>query len=311
MNGSESNSIVIDQNEGVSENVTEVYDTNMTSDNEETPMMQFLKQMRNYLSPFTLAVIIGGLFLCILISFGFCLVVRINSKPKRKSKGCERAVSWVSNVSSNWVTRSGSGYSGHTTLSTVSRSDMGTTSRETPATGQATSNYSSSLMPGFPSPTSGTLRRVSSYVTPLCISPTTRTVATGTLSSYPVVTPSATSFAGPRPTPVSLSLIPHAQYSNYCTAGLYQTRLRSPPRPVSCIAPLNSDYGVVADIPKAKLSTASISPPEARFDRDYMSIAECSEARKHSRSSGDLLDEEADGKDLKEKTNKRRGSVYL
>ena len=42
-----------------------------------------------------------------------------------------------------------------------------------------------------------------------------------------------------------------------------------------------------------------------------MSIAECSEARKHSRSSGDLLDEEADGKDLKEKTNKRRGSVYL
>ena len=64
--------------------------------------------------------------------------------------------------------------SGHTTLSTVSRSDMGTTSRETPATGQATSNYSSSLMPGFPSPTSGTLRRVSSYVTPLCISPTTR-----------------------------------------------------------------------------------------------------------------------------------------
>ena len=50
---------------------------------------------------------------------------------------------------------------------------MGTTSRETPATGQATSNYSS-LMPGFPSPTSGTLRRVSSYVTPLCISPTTR-----------------------------------------------------------------------------------------------------------------------------------------
>ena len=37
-----------------------------------------------------------------------------------------------------------------------------------------------------------------------------------------------------------------------------------------------------------------------------MSIAECSEARKHSRSSGDLLDEEADGKDLKEKTNKNR-----
>ena len=50
MNGSESNSIVIDQNDGVSENVTEVYDTNMTSDNEETPMMQFLKQMRNYVS---------------------------------------------------------------------------------------------------------------------------------------------------------------------------------------------------------------------------------------------------------------------
>ena len=50
MNSSDSNSIVIDQNDGVSENVTEVYDTNMTSDNEEAPMMQFLKQMRNYVS---------------------------------------------------------------------------------------------------------------------------------------------------------------------------------------------------------------------------------------------------------------------
>ena len=48
MNGSDSNSIVIEQNDGLSENVTEVYDTNMTSDSEEAPMMQFLKQIRNY-----------------------------------------------------------------------------------------------------------------------------------------------------------------------------------------------------------------------------------------------------------------------
>ena len=38
-----------------------------------------------------------------------------------------------------------------------------------------------------------------------------------TMTTYPVVTPSATSFATPRPTP--LNLIPHANYSNYCTAG--------------------------------------------------------------------------------------------
>ena len=50
MNGSDSNSIVIEQNDGLSENVTEVYDTNMTSDSEEAPMMQFLKQIRNYVS---------------------------------------------------------------------------------------------------------------------------------------------------------------------------------------------------------------------------------------------------------------------
>ena len=39
------------------------------------------------------------------------------------------------------------------------------------------------------------------------------------MTTYPVVTPSATSFATPRPTP--LNLIPHANYSNYCTAGQY------------------------------------------------------------------------------------------
>ena len=50
MNGSDSNSIVIDENDGLSENVTDVYDTNLTKDNEEAPMMQFLKQMRNYVS---------------------------------------------------------------------------------------------------------------------------------------------------------------------------------------------------------------------------------------------------------------------
>ena len=69
-----------------------------------------------------------------------------------------------------------------------------------------------------PSPASASpLRRISSYSPPHCLH--TQSPRVSSVTSYPVVTPSAaaTSFAGPRPTPVPL--IPHANYSSYCTAG--------------------------------------------------------------------------------------------
>ena len=59
--------------------------------------------------------------------------------------------------------------------------------------------------------------------------------------------------------------------------GLYQTRLRSPPRPLSCIAGLGGEK--LIEIPKVKIS--SQAPGAARLDkereRDYMSIAELAE----------------------------------
>ena len=81
-----------------------------------------------------------------------------------------------------------------------------------------------------------------------------------------MVTPSAaaTSFAGPRPTPVPLvpvvPQLPHANYSNYCTAGLYQSRLRSP-RPLSCIAGITDLNSRSVELPKAKLSAVSVNTP--------------------------------------------------
>ena len=72
-----------------------------------------------------------------------------------------------------------------------------------------------------PSPASASpLRRIASYSPPHCLLPPGPRVSS--VTSYPVVTPSAaaTSFAGPRPTPVTLvPHIPHAAYSSYCTAG--------------------------------------------------------------------------------------------
>merc|ERR1719481_2362485 len=92
-----------------------------------------------------------------------------------------------------------------------------------------------------------------------------------TSSNYPVVTPSTT-FHTPT------LAVNHSRP----TAGLYQTRLRNP-RPLSCMPGIGLDY-----LPKARLSSPPVAPPmdvrgyvpnippplQARFERDYMSIAE-------------------------------------
>jgi len=243
-------------------------------------------EFRKYVSPFTLTVLMSGSFLCILVFFGFCYVVRINQKRIRR-----RNVTRLDSVRSlDWV--SGSRYNtgpgdGHSTLS--------------------------SRLP--PSPASASpLRRISSYSPPHCLH--TPGPRVSSVTSYPVVTPSAaaTSFAGPRPTPVTL--IPHANYSSYCTAGLYQSRLRSP-RPLSCIAgiaDLNAANSRPVELPKAKLSITSISiPNQAKFERDYMSIAEVSEQRGNAKREDDVEEEDLD---KQTQTNgrtasRRRSSVYL
>ena len=121
--------------------------------------------------------------------------------------------------SDQWVR--GRSYSGHTTTSNVSRSNLGvvTNNNIVPNLGLSSpvnTNYSP-MSP--PSSTTVTLHRVSSYTSPYCISPRTpSTTSSLAMTSYPVVTPSATSFAGPRPVPVPITL-PHANYSDYCTAG--------------------------------------------------------------------------------------------
>merc|ERR1712126_574553 len=222
---------------------------------------QFLTEIRNYISPFTLTIFLGGSLFCVLIFAGFCLVARINAKPRRRCRSLQR----IDSVASDQWMRARS-YSAHTTTSNVSRSNLGVLANST--------NDTTTMLPnlGLSSPTNYslaipsstvTLHRVSSYTSPYCLSPRTPTPASSSaMTSYPVVTPSATSFAGPRPVPVSLTL-PHANYSNYCTAGLYQNRLRSPPRPLSCIAGINVAN---IDLPKAKISNSSSL--QGRFERD-------------------------------------------
>ena len=148
--------------------------------------------------------------------FSNLLIIRINAKPRRRCKNFQR----MDSVSSDqWVR--GRSYSGHTTTSNVSRSNLGvvTNNNIVPNLGLSSpvnTNYSP-MSP--PSSTTVTLHRVSSYTSPYCISPRTpSTTSSLAMTSYPVVTPSATSFAGPRPVPVPITL-PHANYSDYCTAG--------------------------------------------------------------------------------------------
>jgi len=309
--------------ESMSDNTTDVGDdilynmennaTVTSTNNDITPSAdsigQFLTEIRNYISPFTLTILLGGSLFCVLIFAGFCLVARINAKPRRRCKSFQRMDSVASD---QWV-RARS-YSGHTTLSNVSRSNLGvlantaTNNNILPNLGLSSPNNYSLAVPS----STVTLHRVSSYTSPYCLSPRTPTnpSSSSVMTSYPVVTPSATSFAGPRPVPVSLTL-PHANYSNYCTAGLYQNRLRSPPRPLSCIAGIN-----VANIelPKAKISNTS--SPQGRFERDYMSIAEVSE-QKSAKVIGNAAHNEQTDDDLNEveATDKnevsRRSSVYL
>ena len=102
-----------------------------------------------------------------------------------------------------------------TRLDSVRSLDWVSASRYNTGHGDNHSTLSSRLPP---SPASASpLRRISSYSPPHCLH--TQSPRVSSVTSYPVVTPSAaaTSFAGPRPTPVPL--IPHANYSSYCTAG--------------------------------------------------------------------------------------------
>ena len=102
-----------------------------------------------------------------------------------------------------------------TRLDSVRSLDWVSASRYNTGHGDSHSTLSSRLPP---SPASASpLRRISSYSPPHCLH--TQSPRVSSVTSYPVVTPSAaaTSFAGPRPTPVPL--IPHANYSSYCTAG--------------------------------------------------------------------------------------------
>ena len=82
--------------------------------------------------------------------------------------------------------------------------------------------------------------------------------------------------------------------------GLYQTRLRSPPRPLSCIAGLGGEK--LIEIPKVKIS--SQAPGAARLDkereRDYMSIAELAEHQADTTTGP-----------AEENQSKRRNSVYI
>ena len=107
-----------------------------------------------------------------------------------------------------------------TRLDSVRSLDWVSASRYNTGSGDGHSTLSSRLPPSPASASASPLRRIASYSPPHCLlSPGPRV---STVTSYPVVTPSAaaTSFAGPRPTPVTLvPHIPHAAYSNYCTAG--------------------------------------------------------------------------------------------
>ena len=142
---------------------------------------------------------------------------------------------------------------------------------------------------------SSTIRRNPSFSTPYCLSsrsgqPAVYSVMSPVMSlatpaslatTYPVVTPSTTTFSRPSPASTNYSsLFPAANHSNYCTAGnkevrrpdsgdkyfvspgLYQTRLRSPPRPLSCIAGLSGEK--LIEIPKVKISTNT--PAQVRTD---------------------------------------------
>merc|ERR1712062_343615 len=119
------------------------------------------------------------------------------------------------------------------------------------------------------------------------MSPVTSLATPASLATtYPVVTPSTTTFSRPSPASTNYSsLFPSANHSNYCTAGLYQTRLRSPPRPLSCIAGLGGEK--LIEIPKVKISTNN--PAQGRLDRerDYMSIAELSEQKAETTGPAD------------------------
>jgi len=213
-------------------------------------------------SPFTLSVLGCGLLLSLMASAGFCIVCRINSRrSSQKAELNNRA----SVKSENW--------SGRFDYPPNDVKLVRTVNNPLPYRRLHESQRSSL--------SSSSINRTQSFSTPYCLStrsgqpstystmsPVTTLAIPASLATYPVVTPTATSFARPSPLSTNFSShFPAPNHSNYCTAdtsllvrrkttfcpGLYQTRLRSPPRPLSCIAGISAERRT--EIPKVKLST--------------------------------------------------------
>jgi len=256
-------------------NVTVIEDYEDTNSTDATVDEDIKNMFANIhrISPFLLAVVGGGIMLSVLICTVLALVVRINMRRRMKTK---RKVMKNANGSV------GSGCGGFEQPPYLGLKDpvRVNSSRFTHRSVTYPSQYRK-------------VDHTRSIFPPI----TTAQTRSPKQPYYPVVTPSST-----------FQPKPYTQHPTPQTAGLYQTRLRNP-RPVSCMAGVGLDY-----LPKAGLSNPPVVPPtggrgymphippplQARFERDYMSIAEV---------------EQSDNPDIRRgesfKQGERRGSVYI